>query len=107
MQFFIDDGSGTLVGSGGFAAPPADRTVEIGYEIAPAFRGRGLGIASARALIDRALASGAVDEVIAHTLPETNPSTGVLAALGFKLVEEQEHAEDGAVWEWRWARTRL
>jgi Acetyltransferases, including N-acetylases of ribosomal proteins len=41
MQFFIDQATGRLLGSGGFAAPPAERTVEIGYEIAPEFRGRG------------------------------------------------------------------
>jgi RimJ/RimL family protein N-acetyltransferase len=47
MQFFIDHATGRLLGSGGFAAPPADRTVEIGYEIAPEFRGRGFGAAAA------------------------------------------------------------
>ncbi|MDQ1664865.1 MAG: [ribosomal protein S5]-alanine N-acetyltransferase, partial [Actinomycetota bacterium] len=33
MQFFVDDATGRLVGSGGFAAPPVERTVEIGYEV--------------------------------------------------------------------------
>src|SRR5688572_22875156 len=41
MQFFIDQATGRLIGSGGFAAPPVDRSVEIGYEVAPEFRGRG------------------------------------------------------------------
>jgi hypothetical protein len=35
MQFFIDRATGRLPGSGGFAAPPAGRAVEIGYEVAP------------------------------------------------------------------------
>ena len=48
MQFFIDHATGRLLGSGGFVAPPADRTVEIGYEIAPEFRGRGFGAAAVR-----------------------------------------------------------
>jgi ribosomal-protein-alanine N-acetyltransferase len=43
MQFFIDSANGRLLGSGGFAAPPVDRTVEIGYEVAPEFRVRGSG----------------------------------------------------------------
>ena len=41
MQFFIDHATGRLLGSGGFAAPPVDRTVEIGYEVAPEFRAGG------------------------------------------------------------------
>jgi [ribosomal protein S5]-alanine N-acetyltransferase len=102
MQFFLDAGTGRLVGSGGFAAPPADRTVEIGYEIAPAFRGQRLGAAAARALVERAVASGEVDRVVAHTLPGPNPSTGVLVSLGFEHVGDQEDAEVGPVWEWAW-----
>jgi ribosomal-protein-alanine N-acetyltransferase len=102
MQFFVDEADGQLVGSGGFAAPPQGRTVEIGYEVAPAFRGRGFGAAGARALVDRAVASGEVDHVVAHTLPGPNPSTGVLVSLDFEHVDDQEDPEVGAVWEWRW-----
>jgi ribosomal-protein-alanine N-acetyltransferase len=65
MQFFIDSATGRLLGSGGFAAPPVDRTVEIGYEVAPEFRGQGFGTAAARALVERAVASSEVDHVIA------------------------------------------
>ncbi len=101
MQFFVDHADGRLVGSGGFAGPPVERTVEIGYEVAPEFRGRGLGSAAARALVEHAVASGEVDQVIAHTLPAPNPSTGVLVSLGFEHVADQEDPEVGAVWEWR------
>ena len=104
MQFFVDPATGRLIGSGGFAAPPIDRAVEIGYEVAPEFRGQGFGTAAARALVDRAVASGEVDHVIAHTRPGPNPSTGVLVSLGFEHVADQEDPEVGAVWEWRWAR---
>jgi [ribosomal protein S5]-alanine N-acetyltransferase len=102
MQFFVDHASGRLVGSGGFAAPPVERTVEIGYEVAPEFRGRGFGTAAARALIEHADASGEVDRVVAHTLPGPNPSTGVLVSLGFAHVADQDDPEVGPVWEWRW-----
>jgi len=102
MQFFVDDATGRLLGSGGFAAPPADRTVEIGYEVAPEFRGQGLGSAAARALVERAVTSGEVDRVVAHTLPGPNPSTGVLVALGFEHVADQEDPEVGTMWEWSW-----
>jgi [ribosomal protein S5]-alanine N-acetyltransferase len=93
MQLFVDDRTERLLGSGGFAAPPADRTVEIGYEIAPAFR------------VERAVASGDVDHVVAHTLPGPNPSTGVLVALGFRHVADRRDPEAGTVWRWRWTRS--
>jgi RimJ/RimL family protein N-acetyltransferase len=105
MQFFVDEANGQLVGSGGFAAPPQARTVEIGYEVAPEFRGHRFGSAAARALVERAVASGEVDHVIAHTLPGPNPSTGVLVSLDFEHVEDQEDPEAGVVWEWRWPRS--
>ena len=104
MQFFVDQATGGLLGSGGFAAPPMERTVEIGYEIAPEFGGRGFGAGAARALVERAVATGEVDHVLAHTLPGPNPSTGVLVSLGFEHVDIQEDSEAGTVWEWRWTR---
>ena len=81
MQLFVDPSTGRLLGSGGFAAPPSGRTVEIGYEIAPGFRERGFGTAAARALVERAAASGEVDHILAHTLPGPHSSTGVLVSL--------------------------
>lgn len=104
MQFFLDSATGRLLGSGGFAAPPIDRAVEIGYEVAPEFRGQGFGTAAARALVEGAVASNEVDRVIAHTLPGPNASTGVLVSLGFRHVADRENPEVGAVWEWSWTR---
>jgi RimJ/RimL family protein N-acetyltransferase len=105
MHFFLDGDGGRLVGSGGYAHPPAERTTEIGYEIAPAYRGRGYGTAAARGLVEQAFASGQVDTVLAHTLAEANPSTGVLAHLGFTMGGERAHPEVGTTWEWRIDRT--
>lgn len=104
MQLFVDHATGRLVGSGGYATPPVDRTVEIGYEVAPEFRGLRYGVEAARALAEHAVASGEVDHVIAHTLPGPNPSTGVLVSLGFEHVDDQEDPDVGTVWEWRWTR---
>jgi len=104
MQFFLDPATGQLLGSGGYAAPPSGRSVEIGYEVAPEFRGRGFGAAAARALVERAVASGEVDRVLAHTLPGPNPSTGVLESLGFEHTDDQEDPEVGVIWEWSWTR---
>jgi RimJ/RimL family protein N-acetyltransferase len=73
-----------LVGWGGFKGPPgADGTVEIGYEIAAARRGRGLATDAARTMVDEAFADPAVRRVIAHTLPEPNASNHILRKLGF------------------------
>ena len=102
MYFFVERSSGAVVGSGGFASPPNDRTVEIGYEIAPGFRGLGLGAASARALVDRAVDSGQVDRVVANTLAGPNASTGVLLRIGFEQIGVQEDPEAGLIWQWRW-----
>ena len=41
MHYFLLNG--LIVGSGGYVGRPKKRVAEIGYEIAPGFRGRGLG----------------------------------------------------------------
>jgi RimJ/RimL family protein N-acetyltransferase len=101
MHFFLAEGGAKLVGSGGFAGPPRSGVVEIGYEIAPEYRDRGLATAAARAMIDKATASSSrVTTVIAHTLPRQSPSTSVLRRLGFDHVGEVDDVEDGTVWRW-------
>lgn len=100
MQLFFDHGR--LVGSGGFVGPPDDGVVEIGYEIAPEFRGRGYATAAAGAMADRAFAAG-VHTVIAHTMPEANPSTGVLSKLGFQHTGDVTDPDEGTVWRWELA----
>ncbi len=103
MHFFLADRGAVLVGSGGFVGPPVNGVVEIGYEIAPAFREQGLAKAAAQAMIDKAAASGRVTTVVAHTLVDENPSAGVLRRLGFRCAGTVVHPEDGAVR--RWERT--
>lgn len=98
MHFFVSGDA--LVGSGGFVGPPQDGVVEIGYELAPAFRGKGLGTAAARALVEKARATGTVTKVIANTLAHDNPSTGVLRHLGFGWTRELVDPEDGPIWRW-------
>lgn len=103
MHFFLV--RDTLIGSGGFVGPPQDGVVEIGYEIAPEFRGNGMGIAAARALVEKACATGIVNTVTANTLAEDNPSTGVLRRLGFTQTHELVDPEDGPIWRWELAVT--
>jgi [ribosomal protein S5]-alanine N-acetyltransferase len=99
MHFFVS--ADVLVGSGGFVGPPQDGVVEIGYELAPAFRGTGLGTAAAR----KARATGAATLVIANTLAHENPSTGVLRRLEFQWVRELVDPEQGPIWRWELALT--
>jgi len=92
----------TLVGMGGYKGEPSlEGLVEIGYAVAPAFRGRGLATEAARALVARAFADPRVQAVTAHTLAEKNPSTGVLEKAGFRRVGEQHDPDVGALWRWQ------
>ena len=105
MYFFLDADSGELVGSGGFAGPPYEREVEIGYEIAPEFRRRGYATAATRALIEIARTSGAVTAVIAHTLTSDPTSAGVLRASGFAVADHVVDPDDGDLTRWRFVIT--
>lgn len=102
-RFFVD--GGTLVGWGGFkGAPTEDGEVELGYEIAPGLRGRGLATAAVRAMLDVAWAEPQVRSVVAHTLAERNASVRVLEKAGFTHDAEIADPDDGPVWRWRLRR---
>jgi ribosomal-protein-alanine N-acetyltransferase len=88
-----------LIGLGGFKGVPVDGVVEVGYGIAPAYRGRGFATEATRALVAAAAARG-VSTVRAHTLPEKNASTAVLARAGFAWVSEVVDPDDGPIWRW-------
>jgi RimJ/RimL family protein N-acetyltransferase len=93
--------TGTVVGSAGFKGPPAaDGVVEISYGVDPDHRGKGYATEAAQALTTYAFRSGTVRVVRAHTLPEPNASTRVLAKCGFRRIGEVIDAEDGLVWRW-------
>lgn len=81
-----DGGRDALVAGAGFFGPPAEGSVEIGYSVVPAARGRGLATEIVRTLLAHAFAHPAVDEVIAHTSDENVASTRVLLRCGFSRV---------------------
>jgi RimJ/RimL family protein N-acetyltransferase len=86
----------TLVGVAGYAGPPsADGAVEIGYAVAAEHQRRGYASEAVRALIERALADGRVNVVVATTYPTLEPSIGVLLKAGFVFVGS--HPETGIV----------
>ena len=103
-RLFLLDRPPTLVGWGGFKGAPRDGGVELGYAIAPAFRRRGLASAATALLLDEAYADPAVTHVLAHTLPDDAPSTGVLRRAGFAFDGEAVEGDE-PVWRFRHARS--
>lgn len=95
-----------LIGSGGYKGKPTtDGTVEIGYEIAPDYRNRGLATEMTEGLIEFAFQDARVKSIHAHTLGEVNPSTKVLQKCGFVKVEEINDPDDGLIWKWALKRS--
>ncbi|MCE7066201.1 GNAT family N-acetyltransferase [Dyadobacter sp. CY326] len=94
-----------LIGSCGYKGEPdANGVVEIGYEIIPAYRKRGLGAEAAKGLVDHAFAHSAVKKVTAHTLAEENASVRILESIGFKQTEDVSDPDDGLLWRWEVSR---
>lgn len=94
-----------LIGSGGYKGKPTiDGIVELGYEIAPKYRNRGLGTEMTKGLIENAFKDERVKTVIAHTLRQENPSTKILQKCGFEKVEEITDPDDGLIWKWELKR---
>ena len=105
--FFVCRREGSLVGNGGFAGSlDASNEVEIGYEIAPAFRNRGYATAAVSEMLKYAFSKEEVRGVVAHTLAEPNASNAVLKKAGFEFAAEVPNPEVGAVWRWRITRPK-
>lgn len=78
---FIDTDRSNIVGSGGFlAGPDGNGLVQIGYEVAPAWRG--LGIAT-QAMLD-VVSRKPEARLAAVVAPANRPSIAVLRKLGFR-----------------------
>jgi RimJ/RimL family protein N-acetyltransferase len=97
----IHSADNALIGLGGFKGEADESgTAEIGYSIAPGYRRRGLATEASFGMIDYAFAHPHVREVIAHTLPERNPSTRVLERVGMKRDGVSQDPDEGEVWRW-------
>jgi RimJ/RimL family protein N-acetyltransferase len=92
--WLVVDGDGLVVGELGTKGPPdpAGR-VEIGYGLAAASRGRGLGTAAVSALLAELAADAAVSEVVAHVALDNTASRRLLARLGFIAAGDVEAGE--------------
>lgn len=89
-----------LIGSGGYKGKPEAGIVEIGYEIAPRYRNKGLATEMANGLIANAFKHKEVTTILAHTLGNENPSAKVLTKCGFKKVENINDPDNGLIWKW-------
>jgi len=66
--------------------PSEDGTVELGYVVLPADRGKGYATEAVRALATRAFDDDAVRAVLAHADPDATASLKVLNKCGFACV---------------------
>jgi [ribosomal protein S5]-alanine N-acetyltransferase len=90
-----------LIGFGGFkSVPDAQRTIEVGYSVAPSYQNRGFATSVTRQFIAIAFESGLVDCVCAHTLAEPNASASVLVKCGMTQVSELVDPDVGTLWRW-------
>jgi RimJ/RimL family protein N-acetyltransferase len=90
-----------VVGHAGFHGPPGingkrdPEAVELGYEVFPAFRRRGLATEAASALIAWARDEHGIRRFIVSIAPSNDPSLAIAAKLGFAQTGEQWDEEDG------------
>lgn len=97
----------TLIGNCGYKGPPANGVVEIGYEIARDYRGRGFASEMAKTLVAHAFTQPEVNTIVAHTLPAENDSVRVLRKCGFDFVSRVNDPDDGWIWRWHLHKVQL
>ena len=89
-----------LIGNGGYKGNPEKGGVEIGYEISPQYRNRGLTTRMVKLLIDEAFRYDTVTHIKANTLAEKNASASVLQKLNFQLAQNIQHGNVELFWRW-------
>ncbi|MCC7508146.1 MAG: GNAT family N-acetyltransferase [Planctomycetes bacterium] len=99
-----DHGSRSLAGVINLKGPPDDLgCVEIGYEVLPEYRRRGVASAAARALLEWCFETAHVKAVRARTLKGNTVSQHMLKRLGFARIGPERDPELGEMvaWEFR------
>ena len=97
----ISKDQATYIGQAGFFGPPDETgTVELGYEIARDFRGKGFANEVIELLIKTAFEVTEVKSIIAHTLNTRNASNHLLIKNNFIFDRAVESDEDGTIWRW-------
>jgi RimJ/RimL family protein N-acetyltransferase len=81
LFLFVDPDRSAIVGSGGFlTGPDSHGLVQIGYEVAPGYRGQGIATQAMLEILSRK--PGA--RLAAAVAPANQPSIAVLRRLGFR-----------------------
>ncbi len=105
LYLFVHPVLKAVVGCGGFkSAPDADGVVEIGCEIAPAFRRQGFAAEGLCGLIRYAFTRPEVVAVDAHSVPGKGPQAELAKDLGMQRIGEAADPVAGKVWNWRITR---
>lgn len=102
VQFTVEDrASGRLVGDVGICGVAEEPgVVKVGYTIAPAFQGRGLGTEALRALVDYAFGTLGADRVRMYADADNLASIRVAEKAGLRFVERfREPDGAGGTWE--------
>ena len=86
MHWVVQRTPRVLIGVVGYKGGPKDGTVEVGYGIVDEYQRRGYATEATQALVRQAFESPGIERVIAETLPDLQPSIGVLEKCGFTFI---------------------
>ncbi|WP_202839239.1 GNAT family N-acetyltransferase [Luteimonas saliphila] len=92
----------SVLGGCGFKTAPTHGAVEISYGVARSERGRGVATVAVGRLLQMAVSSGLVQEVVAHVLPRNMASSRVVARLGFLRGQPFVDTDGETVVPWVW-----
>ncbi|MFD8263146.1 GNAT family N-acetyltransferase [Streptomyces griseoluteus] len=90
MYVLIRTEDDRAVGGMGFHGPPAQGSVEIGFDLHPEVRGRGYATEALTVLARWALTDPGTDTVVATTTPDNIPSQRVMERAGFTRRPDQD-----------------
>jgi ribosomal-protein-alanine N-acetyltransferase len=91
-----------ILGSCRFKTVPVEGEVEISYGVACELRGQGIATVAIGRLLQLAAADPSVNRVVAHILPDNDPSSRLASRLGFarERLFTDLHGDEVARWVW-------
>lgn len=105
FYFFVLPAESALVGSGGFnEVPNPHGEVQIGYEIAPRYRNRGLATAAVLQLVRYAFSQYGTEVVVAYTHATKDASSAVLSRAGLSFAGVHSMPAWGSMARWQLLR---
>ena len=99
-RLFVLDEIATIVGTGGYKGLPADGQVEIGYNVAPSWQGRGHATSAIALLVRDALREPGLGRVLAETSVANIGSRRALEKAGFTHAGQRKTEDDGVLDRW-------